>query len=86
MKRETEADFLPTKPDPKTYLKQVEVQALDEQDRVMKNAADEVIMIKKWIVDKPQDEKQAWNDYNNDRKSGKAEFKRYKLAEQSLLP
>jgi len=85
MKRETEDDFLPTKPDPKLYSMEVEVQALDEQARAMKNAEGDIIMIKKWIVHKPQDEKQAWNDYNNDHKTGKAEFKRYELAEQSLL-
>ena len=57
MKREVEDDFLPTKPDPKKYATEVEVQALDEEGHVMTDKDDNVILVKKWVVYSPHDEK-----------------------------
>ena len=63
MERQVESDFLPTKPDPSSYAKQVEVQALDEKGHPLTDPEDNMIIVKQWVVHSPQDEKQAWNDY-----------------------
>ena len=53
MERQVEADFLPTKPDPSNYAKEVEVQALDEQGHPLTDPEDNMIIVKQWVVHSP---------------------------------
>ena len=85
-KQQTEDDFVPKKTDPKLYSKTITTQALDEDGNVLKHTNNKPIMVDMEYVHKPEKKEELWQDYDSDRKIGKEEYRKYKLAEQSITP